>query len=394
MKVAIFSDTFYPQTNGVAHFIINSAEGLARHGHEVRVLTVMSDQAKKTFNSLGYKFTVENIPSISVNFIYPGERFTLPLGWTLRKIKKFKPDIIHSHTPLSVGCEAVLIAKCLKIPIAGEHHTFYDFYLKHIKMNYRWAKKTSWRMTTAYYNKCNVVISPTQSLANDLIKSGLKKTVKIIPNGIDIDFFHPVSDEEKNRIKKTYGIRSHSLVYVGRISYEKNLAQLIKIFFLLIKNENMKDTKLMLVGDGPERKKLEALGRKLNLDKNIIWTGTLRGQTWKEAFSCNDIFVTASKSENMPLTVLEAMACGLPIVTADEKGLKEIIKENQNGYLCQIDNAGETAQKIKNILEDATKRERFGRASRELAMNYSKEKVTCLLEECYQKVINNYESKK
>ena len=158
----------------------------------------------------------------------------------------------------------------------------------------------------------------------------------------------------------------------------------------MIKNDNMKDVKLMLVGDGPERKKLEALAKKLHLEKNIIWTGTLRGQAWREAFSCNDIFVTTSKSENMPLTILEAMACGLPMITADDNGLKEIIKDNKNGYLCRVDNAEEVAQKIKNTLEDFGKREQFGRASRELAMNYSKERITDLLEKCYQKVINNF----
>lgn len=390
MKIAIFTDTFYPQTNGVSHFVINSAESLSHQGHEVKIFTVMSSQAIKKFNSLGYKFSVENIPSFSVNFIYQGERFTLPLGWTIKKVKKFKPDIIHSHTPLSVGCEAVLAAKILKIPIAGEHHTFYDYYLKHIKMNYAWAKKASWKITAAYYNRCNIVVSPTQSLADDLIKSGLKKPVKIIPNCIDTNFFHPVSNEEKDKIKKAYNIESHSIVYVGRMSYEKNLDQLIRIFSLLIKDDDMKDTKLMLVGDGPERKKLEALARKLHLDKNIIWTGTLREQILKESFSCNDVFVTASRSENMPLTILEAMACGLPMVTADDNGLKEIIKNNQNGYLCRVDNAEEMAAKIKSLLEDNDKREKFGRASRNLAMNYSKEKITTLLEECYKNTINNF----
>jgi 1,2-diacylglycerol 3-alpha-glucosyltransferase len=390
MKIAIFTDTFYPQTNGVSHFVINSAESLSEKGHDVRVFATMPSSHRKKFDSLGYKFKLETVPSVSVGFIYPGERFIFPLGWSFFRMRKFRPDVIHVHTPFSLGWEAVLASRVLKIPLIGEHHTFYDYYLKHIKMDFGWMKKVSWKITALYYNRCNTVISPTRSLAENLLDSGLKRPTKIIPNSIDIDFFHPVTQEDKNKIRKSYGINDFSLVYVGRISYEKNLYKLIKGFALLVKSNEAKDIKLMLVGDGPERKKLTDFADKLGLNTNVIWTGTLRGEKWRESFSCNDIFVTASKSENMPLTVLEAMACGLPMVVSSENGLKEIVRDGFNGYLFNADDEEEMAEKIKLIMNDKSKQETYSKNSRELALDYSCEKVASMLEECYQEVINNY----
>jgi L-malate glycosyltransferase len=157
-----------------------------------------------------------------------------------------------------------------------------------------------------------------------------------------------------------------------------------------LKDTKKNDTKLMIIGDGPERKKLEELCKKLKIEKNVIWTGILRGRELAETTGCNDIFVTSSKSENMPLSVLEAMACGLPIVAVSENGLKEIIKDNENGYLCRADNEEEISQKIKDLLENPEKHRQFSLCSRKLACEYSKGKVMGLFEECYQEVINNF----
>jgi 1,2-diacylglycerol 3-alpha-glucosyltransferase len=392
MRIAIFSDTFYPQINGVSQFVLYKAKNLAKRGHTVQVFTATSP--KIIFDRQKHGFEIVNISSLPAP-IYRGQgfRMAIPAGWAIKRLRKFKPDVIHAHTPFAIGIEAIFGARRLKIPLIGEHHTFYDHYLKHIMLDYGWAKKMSWRITSAYFNKCDLVISPSQSLARSLTASGLKKPVKVIPNGVDTDLFIPLGESEKKAIKHSYGIDDLSIVYMGRVSYEKSIDVVISSFARFLKNTNKKDTKLMIIGDGPDRKKLEELAKRLKIEKNVIWTGVLRDKELARATGCNDIFVTASKSENMPLSVLEAMAAGLPIIAVSENGLKEIIIDNQNGYLCQADNEEEISQKIKDLFENSKKREQFGESSRKFACVYSKDKITSLFEECYLEVINNYQKK-
>jgi glycosyltransferase involved in cell wall biosynthesis len=392
MKIAIFSDTFYPQINGVSHFVFHLAESLAKRGHEVRVFAATS-LGKNEVNDLSqYGFELEKIPSIPA-LVYPGERLSVPVGWSFRKLRKFKPDVIHTHTPFSVGWEAVLGAKILNIPLVGEHHTFYDDYLEHVKLDYEWTRKLSWKMTAGYYNKCDVVISPTKKLADSLIEAGLKKPTEIISNSVNTDFFRPLSQKERDETRERYGIKGPSLVYMGRISYEKNIAQVIRSFSVLLERKSMEEVRLMLVGDGPERGKLEKLIREKKLEKKIIWTGALRGDELRKAIGCNDIFITASKSENMPLSVLEAMACGLPVVAVGERGLIEIVENGKNGYLSSSDSSKELADKITDILSDRDKKIQFGVFSRELSQKYSQERVMLSFEECYERLLKKHNSK-
>src|ERR1700733_12502908 len=166
MKIAIFSDTFFPQVNGVANVAYGSALSLSKLGHEVIVFAPIAPKNRHLLKNLAFEVVV--LPSLPAYF-YPGERGAVPFSFSaLKKLKKFNPDIIHSHTPFSVGCMAVIFAKMLKVKLVGTHHTFYDHYLKHIKMDFASARKFSWKLTDFYYNRCDLVLSPTQSLADEL----------------------------------------------------------------------------------------------------------------------------------------------------------------------------------------------------------------------------------
>ncbi len=386
MRIAIFSDTFPPQANGVANVVYQSAKSLADLGHQVAVFTVSKNFFAKQLGTDTKNLTIISLPSVPA-LAYANERFHIPLSATFHRLKKFNPDIIHTHTPFGAGWMAVRGAKILKTPLVGTHHTFYDHYLKHVKMDYKWAKKASWRYTVGFYNHCHLVLSPTQALAETLLSKGLKKPVAIIQNSIDTNLFRPVSDTAiKDQLKSQFGIKGRSIVYMGRVSYEKNIDQVLKAFALMVKE--IADFKLMIVGDGPERKNLEKLAENLGIKNNVIFTGFLYKEDLVRALQANDIFITASKSENMPLSVLEAMATGLPVITVKEKGLGEIVKENVNGFFAETDNPKDVAEKTLKLLTDSRLIEKFSIASRNLALEYSKEKVAAKLEEAYKKVLN------
>ena len=388
MRLAIFSDTFPPPaTNGVAYVAYQSAKGLADMGHTVMVFTISKNAAhyKKSNRD---NFTVCCLPSFPA-MAYKNERLTIPAGFSFNRLRKFKPDIIHTHTPFAVGWEAVLGAKLLKIPLIGTHHTFYDHYLKHVKLDYDWAKKLSWKITAGYYNHCDLVLCPSVALAEAMKNKGLKKPVIIFKNSINTNLFRPAADNQvKQRLKERFNIPAQSLVYMGRVSYEKSLDQVIKSFALtLAKKPNLR---LMIIGDGPEKINLENLAADLKIKNNVIFTGFLYDQDLVEALQANDVFLTASKSENMPLSVLEAMAVGLPIISVREKGLAEIVKENINGFFARTDDPADLAQKTLDLLGDDERLAKFGAASRQLALEYSEEKVLKDLEKLYKKLLQEY----
>jgi len=178
-----------------------------------------------------------------------------------------------------------------------------------------------------------------------------------------------------------------SLVYMGRLSYEKSIDQAISAFVLAVKNNP--EIRLMLVGDGPEKANLKQLCDDLKIADKVIFTGILRDNELAEALQSNDIFITSSKSENMPLSVLEAMATGLPVVAVSEKGLKEMVKDGVSGLLSPADNAGRMSENILRIFSDEKLIKNMGAASRKLAEEYSVENITKLLEEIYKNILIN-----
>ena len=380
MKIAIFSDTFAPQINGVSTYVYQSALSLTALGHDVRIFIIQrplrENEKTMELSKFDKNLQIHILPSLSF-WGYPGERFYVALGLALNKIRKFKPDIIHTHTLFGVGWEAVYCSKLFNIPLIGTHHTFFDHYLKYIYMDYKFAKNFSWRYTTIYYNFCDLILSPTNSLAEVLKKYGVEKPINILPNFIDTDFFRPAPESSRD-VK--------SLIYMGRVSDEKSIDQVIKSV-AIVKNK-ISDIKLNIVGDGPARKSLENLVQKLKLEDNVIFSGFAQGQKLLDFLWGGSIFITASKSENMPLSVLEAMAVGLPIIGVDALGMPEIVKNDQNGFIIPSDKPEIMAEKILELIENNSLRKEFSLNSRKLAMNYSQEKVIKDLERIYQDLIN------
>ena len=135
MRIAIFSDTFLPQINGISSVVYQNACMLAERNHKVSVFTAARENRNSIKATKPEKFDIVTIPSMPMP-AYPGERLAMPTGMTILKAKKFAPEIIHVHTPFSVGWEAVWSARFLKVPLVGTHHTFFNHYLKHIKMDF------------------------------------------------------------------------------------------------------------------------------------------------------------------------------------------------------------------------------------------------------------------
>ncbi|MFH1182761.1 MAG: glycosyltransferase [Candidatus Moraniibacteriota bacterium] len=386
MRIAIFSDTFPPEVNGVANFVYLSANALANKGHEVRVFTASRISQKKLNEKIGKKFKI--FTGLSVHSpIYSDSRVPLPTGISFPYLLKFRPDIIHANTPFTLGWGAVMGAKILRVPLIGTHHTFYDHYLKHAKIDFSIARKATWKYTISFYNFCDLVTTPSHSLLEEMKEHRLKKPVVVLPNFVNTHLFKPADHLEKNKLKKHYKINGKSLVYMGRLSYEKSIDQVVKAFKLAL--PSMPNLKLMIIGDGPERENLEKLASKLSIRKKVIFTGFLRGENLAKALQANDIFTTASKTETFCISALEAMAVGLPVILASKKGLRELVKSNKNGYLTRPDKPRELANKIIEIFSNENNYKKLAMGARVTALNYSRENVIEKLEKLYIKISQN-----
>jgi glycosyltransferase involved in cell wall biosynthesis len=381
MKIALFTDTFYPQINGVANTVHHYARALSKRGHTVRVYTVSTHSAESIRKDTGNIFGVYIIPSINA-FVYSGERLALPImSGVYRDIIDFKPDIIHSHTPFGTGRIAAKAARMTGVPLIGTHHTFFDHYLQHIYLDFNWTRSLTWKLTVNYYDQCDIVISPTNALAEHLKQNHLRPPIVLLPNMIDTDRFSPRTAGPKVKQEKI-------LVYMGRLSHEKSVDDVIRVAAIIMKKDPQ--IRLHLIGDGKERASLEALAKKEGVFEKTTFTGCLTDNKLVEALQNADVFITASRSENMPLSVLEAMAVGLPIVAVRSLGLSEMIEDGENGFLVSP-NAKEgvlnaLADRALVLLTDGELCKRCGSRARELSLHYSEDAIVERLLEMYRTV--------
>lgn len=383
MKIAIFTDTFPPQVNGVANVAFDSAKELADMGHQVRVFT--PSNPKKKLTGLGRNLKIVTVPSLPA-FVYPDLRLTIPLGFTLRKLRHFAPDVIHTHTPFAMGWESVIGAKILRVPLVGSHHTFFDHYLKHVKLDFKYAKKLSWKYVIKFYEECDLLLTPSESLKQAFVQNGFKKKIVALPNPINTELFRPIVGPKRKKALKQelIGRSGPVLVHMGRISYEKNIAVLISAFEQLKKKN--KDLSFVIVGSGPEIPNLKNLCVKKNLEDSVFFLGIKKGKELVESLQIGDAFVTASKSETFCLSVLEAMACGLPVVAVGKKGVKELVRDGENGFLSFSDAPKVLMEGLNKILHDKKLSEKFALNSRKIALRYSRRKIVTRLRKIYEGV--------
>ncbi|MBI2596593.1 glycosyltransferase [Candidatus Daviesbacteria bacterium] len=388
MKIAYFTDTFLPQVNGVATALANQTKVLGEMGHEVLIFTPKLDNINRP------KFKAKNVQIIPLPAV-PALVYTefklgvFGLPRVFKHLTKFDPDILHLHTPFTVGMDAVIASKLLKKPLVGTIHVYYTDpeYLRWLKYNFavKLADKISQRYLNFLYSQCDVVLAPSKILAEELNRNGFKKTVSHLPNGIIIKSSKTLSLQEKNHIKKKYALKEKVILHFGRLSYEKNVDVIIKSFNLVTKKHP--DVSLLIIGDGPATKHLKKLVRKLGLDSKVVFTGFIDYQSLinSSLLSVADLFATASTMENHPMVVLEAMMFGLPIVGVKQAGLIELV--SSNGYLAKAGDTKQLAEAMGKILFDKQLASKMSNESIKMIKQYSVDKTTDKLLNLYHSLV-------
>lgn len=387
MRIAYFTDTFLPQVNGVATALANQATELGARGHNVLIFTPKLDHInRKKFKAVNVE--VVHLPTVPA-LLYPEFKLGI-FGFprVVRNLVRFKPDIIHLHTPLTVGIDAIMAAKFLNKPLVGTVHVYFadSGYLRWLKykLAVKIVDKVVQRFLNFIFRQCDLVLVPSKMLIDELKQDNFEKPVAYLPNGVSTQTAGALSLEEKNTFKKKYGLKEKVVLHFGRLSHEKNVDFLIKSFHLLAKKHQ--DVSLLIIGDGPTKKELVKLTHRLGLEKRIKFTGFIDHPVLISSglLRIADIFATASPMENNPMVVLEAMMFGLPIMGVKQAGLIELV--SKNGFLVEPANIKMLAEKLEQILCDEELSKQMGEKSLEIVKDYSIGKVADKLLKLYKQV--------
>ncbi|ART77720.1 glycosyltransferase family 4 protein [Sutcliffiella horikoshii] len=355
MKIAIFTDTFAPDVNGVAKTLKRFTNYLDNKGLEYRVFAPESTN-KDLFSSQVHRFA--SLPF----FLYPECRLALPNMLSVKaELLKFKPDLIHVATPFNIGLCGLHYAKKLDIPVVGSYHTDFDKYLEYYDLQF--LTKVLWSYMRWFHRPLRKIFVPSTDTQNHLNKHGITNTA-IWPRGVDCSIFYPRTSSQL--LKNKFNIKEkHILTYVGRLAPEKDVTLLPKIQASLPPSIRH-DVHWLIVGDGPLKQELHK-----DAPDNMSFAGFQSGQNLAEIYAGSDVFVFPSPTETFGNVVLESLASGTPVVGANAGGVKTIINQGVTGHLCNQNDAVSFASAITSLIEDDEKREQMGYAGRHYALEQS-----------------------
>lgn len=382
MKIGFFTDGFLPQPNGVSTSVSESARELERRGHEVFII------APKFPGYTDQTANVIRIPSVRVSK-QPETRlgFSLP-NRSLKKILSIEFDIIHGHSGGPVTLLGWEIARLKKIPFVGTYHTLWNRYTHYFLKGKIVTPKMMEQATKIFANRIDHLIAPTKRVEKELRSYGVKKPISVVPSGIDVEKFR---HGEPGILREKLALQNEPiLLFVGRLSREKSVDFLLKMFKEVLKKAP--NAHLVLIGEGTDRKKLERLANRLGIQKRVHLLGEIGIEDINRVYKDATVFVFSSTTETQGLVILEALSAGVPVVAVDDPAY-ECIKNGENGFLVKKDK-NEFASKVLSIIGNQDLRQKLSNNALVSAEQFSVKATVDSLENIYFKLLeaSNQES--
>lgn len=384
LRIGLFTDTYAPQVNGVSISLQLISEGLQRAGHQVTIFAPRipgySDDKPGVVRLPSLKY-LNNPP------IYVAVLGTPRSTWSLSR-KHF--DVLHAHSPLTVGLLAYFTASTKNIPLIYTYHTSitdYTHYLKIIggtsliRYAARWFSATS-------TNLGDQVVVPSPKFHRLLLEQKVTRQIHVIPNGIDLSQFKTAGTP--GSFKKRIGLDPDAMILlsVGRVDPEKRLDFLIDAFARVA--DRIPQAHLVFAGDGSARKKLEDHAASTRVNDRIHFLGMVKRAELPELLHDSAIFLSASTTEVHPISVIEAIASGLPLLAVQDEAFEGMIVENENGHLTPLD-VNVYAETLVQMVGDHEMLARYGKRSAELSEKFSIEGQVRSLENLYyESILQNW----
>lgn len=333
MNIALFTDTYPPEINGVATSTANLRRTLMDHGHNVIVV------ATNPFsNAITYEDGVIRVPGVALKQLY-GYRLT-PIypKVAMRYIAAFHPDVIHVQTDLPLGMFGMLAARKLHVGSIYTFHTmiedyayyvtkgFFDRFARHVV---RWFYRTK---SLAF----SEIIAPSTKIKDYLRSIGVDLTLPVIPTGIEFSRFDPAKMDvaKVDELRKKFGIakKEKVILSLGRIAKEKSIDVLLRGYAQFLKEGEPFPTKFMVTGLGPAEDELKQLAQELGIEKKVVFTGKSEPSEVQNYYHLGDYFASASLTETQGLTFMEGMAAHLIVLARYDDNLVGAIQDNETGF--------------------------------------------------------------
>lgn len=333
MRIAIITENFLPKLDGVTRTLARLLEHLQSNGHQALLLGPESGMAEyagaEVIGTAGLPFPF--YPELKFNFFRP---------LFFRRLSEFHPDVIHLVDPVILGATGLAAARLLNRPIVSSYHTNLAAYCEHF--GFSLLTRPMWLYNRFIHSQCSLTFCPSPSTAHMLRAQGFEH-LRIWPRGVDTTLFRP---ERRNTTLREHWLSEHGtthtktiLLYVGRISREKNLDLLVDAY----QHMDHERCHLVMVGDGP------ALAETQQALHNVpvTFTGYLTGEALAEVYASADVFAFPSYTETFGQAVLEAMASGLPVVGLFSDGVCDLVTDERTGLLLQAEHL-DHQQQVRN----------------------------------------------
>ena len=381
MNIGIFTDTYYPQINGVVTSVSTLRSELQKRGHKVFLFTARdpatSEKEPNIFRlpSLPFVFS----PAHRATYMYPPK--------LLMRMRTLELDVIHTHTEFSLGLLGKIVSEYLDKPQVHTYHTMYEEYTHYLANGHLVSRNMARKFSRFFCNRAHTVIAPVHSTRERLIQYGVTRPIEVIPTGIN---FHPFSKENFTReetaaLKKSLGINPDCpvVVNIGRVAKEKNIPALINAMPKLL--ERLPNAKLVIVGNGPIIGEMTALAVNLGVNSSVLFAGGKPLSEIGRYYQLGDAFATASTSETQGLTYYEAMASGVPVVAKRDTSIATTLVDGFNSYL--FDKDSQLSDTLYKSLTNKSANEQLTRNAYETITPLSSAKFGESVEKLYESMI-------
>jgi phosphatidylinositol alpha 1,6-mannosyltransferase len=371
VRIALFSEVYWPMVSGVGVTLLRLTEALQRRGHHIRVYSATYDlppgQADRS--------EVHRSPSVPL-FLYPDVQWAFPrLRDVVEDLARFRPDVVHVATEFSLGIAGVKAARQLGLPIIASSHTDYDQYAA--RYGVTWALRAGWHYLRWFYGQAHRVLCPSRIYEEHLHTHGVLHT-GLWSRGVDPAWFHPRFRSDSYR--ERFGAAHEDLLvtYIGRLAREKNLTLLLDAWEILAPERG--SAQLVLVGRGP----LEEEIRRREI-AGVHVPGLLQGSELSAAYASADVFTFPSTTETFGNSLLEAMGSGLPCLVPAAGGVLEFSEHGRNAWLVAPDSTESIVEGLGRLLGDASLRRRLAAGALETAAERGWDRV-------YDRLLADYQA--
>ena len=381
MHVGLFTDCYFPTRNGVVSSVAQLKEGLEKRGHRATVFTVRHSGQHAVEGDV-YRFrSICFRRDIDLRLGVPRYRDVLNVA------RNLELDLVHSHTEFTLGRVGSRIARELGLPHVHSCHTLFEEY-RHYSALTRWMPRRIIRASLAgFLSSADAVICPSGKMRSWLDSFVQGHRFLQIANGADASRFYPRQDSDP----KLAGLRAQLgicpsdkvILYLGRLGEEKRVITLLEKMSGLLNNQP--HYKLVMVGGGPQKKRLQQIALSKGIERQLILTGFVEWQHTPHFYALADVFVSFSLSENCPMTLIEAAMCGLPIVALKDEAMAALVRSNENGILLENDQQMPNA--VGEILARESRQSEMSSASIEIAQEFGIGKHCSRVSRLYRQLV-------